>query len=61
MNCNCRWWNAFLALVVVVFTIWTPATWTKWLVVAAGAIILAHAFGCCKCSCGTEAKPKKKR
>ena len=64
--CHCKWWGAILGLVIIVFSLWTPATWTKWLVVIAGLIVLLHAFGCCggKCSCETEtskAKPKRKR
>jgi len=66
--CN-KWWEALLALVVILFTLWTPATWTKWLVVIAGLIMLFHAFGCDNCNpsltmsktVAVKAKPKKRR
>ncbi len=61
--CDCdKWWGIILGLVIVVFTLWTPAVWVKWLVVVAGIIIILHAFGCCKCNCETnELKVKRKK
>ena len=56
--CGSKWWGVILALVVIIFTLWTPAMWTKWLVVAAGIIMLLHAFGFCG---GEKVKPKGKK
>ncbi|MBU0894484.1 MAG: hypothetical protein KKF48_00820 [Nanoarchaeota archaeon] len=62
--CDCnKWWGVFLGLIVIVFTLWIPTTWTKWLVVLAGVIILFHAFKCNTCSTEvpvTKGKKKKK-
>jgi hypothetical protein len=63
--CKCKWFGVILALIVIVFTLWTSVAWTKWLVVIAGLLMLFHAFGCFKCGCCetemSKAKPKRKR
>jgi len=61
MKCNCKCGGGLLALVIIVFTLWTPAAWTKWLVVVSGVLILLHALLCRHCSCEVESKPKRKR
>lgn len=61
--CSCnKWWGILLGLVIVVFTLWTPVAWTKWLVIVAGVIVLFHAFKCDTCSTEMpKAKPKRKK
>jgi len=63
MGGNCKWIQIVIGLVVVIFTLWPQGTWSKWLVVIAGALIVVHASSCKKCGvCAPEAgKGKKKR
>lgn len=61
MNCNCRWTEFILALVVLVFVIWPTqifsATVSWWLVLVAAVLLLIHSIfhhrcGCEMCSSG---------
>ena len=65
MGCNCRWTEVVIGLVVVIFTLWPQGTWSKWLVVVAGALLVLHAFSCKNCGgiCAPEetGKGKKKK
>ncbi len=70
---NCKWGEALLALIVLVFTIWPTqilsATMSWWLVVIAAALILIHSLFCKKCGglccmgkmSNMDMKPKRKR
>ena len=47
-NCNCRCMEAFLAIVILVFSFWIlELTWltSKWIIVAAAVILLLHGLG----------------
>lgn len=63
MGCNCKWTEIVIGLIVVIFTLWPQGTWSKWVVVVAGAILVIHAFGCKKCGgvCAPEATSKGKK
>ena len=54
-----KWWGVLMAAIVIVFTLWTPAMWTKWLVVLVGVLMLFHAFKCDTCSTDKGKKKKK--
>ena len=57
----CKWLGALLPIIVIVFTLWVPAVWVKWLVVASGLIMLIHVFGCKKCKNVAVEEPKVKK
>jgi len=66
MNCNCRWTEFVVAVLVLVFTIWptqifaAKASW--WLVVIAAAVLLVHSLMCSKChGLCTMGKGRKKK
>jgi len=65
MGCNCKVTEVIIAIVVILFTLWSPAEWTMWLVVIAGAALLFHAFSCKNCGAGAMVaaapKPGKKK
>ena len=69
MNCNCRWTEIVLAIVILVFVIWPTqifsATVSWWLVVIAAAILLLHSIFHHKCGCdmcsGKGMKGSKRR
>jgi hypothetical protein len=46
---ECKHMEAILLLMILVFTLWTPVLWIKWLVVGSAALLLVHKFGCKKC------------
>ena len=54
-NCNCRWTELVLAVVILVFTLWPTqifsATVSWWLVIIAAAILLLHAIFHHRCHC----------
>jgi len=56
-----KWWDFLVALVVVVFTLWVPGTWAKWLVVLAGLFMVYHAFRGSKHSEAPVKKSKTKK
>lgn len=62
MNCNCKHCGAILAVVILVFSFWDVAwaSWltSKWIIVAAAAIMFLHDF-VCPCNMGS-CKPVKK-
>ena len=53
MNCKCTWTNTILAVVIIVFSF---VDWySQWIIVAAAALILIHAFVHKSCqACGTS-------
>jgi len=57
MQCNCRWTEIILAIVIVIFSLVKTAA-SKWLLFAAGIILFLHAL-ICK-NCGTSCMPEKK-
>ena len=46
--CNCRWSEAILSIVILVFALWPTqifsANTSMWIVVVAAAVLLIHAF-----------------
>jgi hypothetical protein len=44
-----KWCGILLPLIIIVFTLWQPVAWVSWLVVAAGVLLLLHAFMCKTC------------
>ncbi|MEX0932814.1 MAG: hypothetical protein WDZ77_01815 [Candidatus Pacearchaeota archaeon] len=68
MNCDCKWVEVVLALVVLIFTIWSgqilSTQVSEWLVVIAAALLLIHSLACKKCFGGMKSstsKSKKRR
>ncbi|MFH1325810.1 MAG: hypothetical protein ABIH49_03540 [archaeon] len=60
----CRWTEAVLAIVIIVFTWWPTqilsAMVSKWIVIVAAAYLLLHAFTCKHCKgimMGMKSKP----
>lgn len=41
---DCKWMSALLPLIIVVFTLWEPVAWVKWLVVVSAIILLIQVF-----------------
>ena len=67
-NCNCRWTELVVALVILVFTVWPTQIFSAgvswWVVVVAALLLLIHSIFHHKCVCGMcmkEDMPKKKR
>ena len=64
MNCNCKWVETVLGLVILVVTIWPGilgAGATRWVVIVAAALLLIHAWKCQNCgTCMPETASKKK-
>ena len=58
---TCRWTEAVLALIVLVFTIWSTQIFSAgvswWLVVIAAVLLIIHSLFCHKCGglCRTPA------
>ena len=51
---GCRWLEAILAVVIIVFAywptmIWTNPMWSEWVVIVSAALLLLHALFCMKC------------
>ena len=65
MECNCKWTEVVLAIIVIVFSVLVSTSWSKWIVFIAAVVLLFHAFGCKNCAtCMPEAKKsiaKKKK
>jgi len=70
MECNCKWTEVIIALVILIVVIWPDllgmsVSW--WITIIAAVVLLAHAFMCKNCgSCKTDAeagmkKSRKKR
>ena len=59
------WCEALIALVVIIFVLW-ETTYSKWILLIAGVVLLIHSFTCKKCFAGHNhgmmmpAKGKKK-
>ena len=60
MECNCRWTESVIAIVILVFTFWNTVTWGKWVVAIAATVLLVHSFSCKNC-CAFEMKGRKGR
>ncbi len=69
MNCNCRWCELILGLVILVVTIWPGiigATASMWVVIIGAALLVLHSLFHHKCGCGMcmekmPAKAKKSK
>ncbi|MCA9485981.1 MAG: hypothetical protein KC506_04005 [Nanoarchaeota archaeon] len=52
MNCNCKWFEVIVAIVVFVLALW-PALLgmevSKWVIVVAAVVLFVHAFMCKNC------------
>ena len=65
MNCNCKWYELVLAVIILVFVIWPTqilsATVSWWLIVIAAVLLIIHSLFCNKCSglCTGMIKGKK--
>lgn len=59
MNCDCRWVEIPLGIVVILFTWWT-IPYAMWIVTVAAALLIIHALTCKNCkACKTDMKPMK--
>ena len=64
-NCNCKWTETILGLVILIVTLWpnilgTGASW--WVVVIAAILLVVHAWSCGKCGmCMHEEMPRSGR
>ena len=51
---GCRWIEALLAIVIIVFAYPKLVDWNnEWVIIAAAALILLHVLFCSKCCSGT--------
>ena len=46
------WCEAILAIIIIVFAFLDQFSWSKWVVVIAGVILLIHSFSCNSCFAG---------
>ena len=67
-NCNCKWTEIVLALVILVFAMWPTLVFSamasKWIVVIAALVLLLHGLFHHKCSCDNcmpKTTPAKKK
>lgn len=58
MNCNCKWTESVLALLILVFAFWQVA-WSQWIIVIAAVILLLHSWMCKTCAMCQEHSTKK--
>ena len=68
MNCNCKWCEAVIAVIILLFAYWptlfgVSAMTSKWIVVIAAIVLLIHSFVCKRCMMCDDHKmsSKKKR
>ncbi len=57
------WCELLIAIVVIIFALW-ETTYSKWILVIAGIVLLIHSFTCKKCFGGHSmamASAKKRR
>ena len=65
MNCNCKWTQTILGLLILLVVIWPgifSAVVNKWILIVVAILLVLHSF-CCK-SCGVHKHaemPKKRR
>jgi len=64
-NCNCKWTEIILGVLILVFAWWATA-YSQWIVTIAAVLLLLHALSCKNCGRCSEhqMKPvakKKKR
>ncbi|MFH1308001.1 MAG: hypothetical protein ABIH72_04070 [archaeon] len=57
--CNYKVIEIVLGLVVLVFALW-ETTYSKWLIVIAGVLLILHALICKECKVPAAAAPVKK-
>ena len=61
MECNCKVTEIVLAAIVIVFS-FLSWTYSKWIVVIAGVLLLTHALCCKNCAeCSTDKMPAKSK
>ncbi|NCO11725.1 hypothetical protein CO038_02225 [Candidatus Pacearchaeota archaeon CG_4_9_14_0_2_um_filter_39_13] len=59
MNCNCKWTETVLALVIIVFALWADWMYSQWIVVIAAILLLIHAWACKSCAnCRMKEMPR---
>ena len=67
MNCNCRWYELVLAVVILVFVIWPTQIFSAavswWLVIIAAVLLIIHSLICKHCGgvCVGMMKGKKRK
>ena len=50
MNCNCKWCQLVLAVVILVFAIWPGiVSWSNWVIIVAAVLLIVHSLSCNKC------------
>lgn len=52
MNCNCKWFETVLAVVIFVFAVWPELVGmvaSKWIIAIAAVLLLIHAWSCRNC------------
>ena len=64
MNCNCKWFETIVALLILVFSFWRTTT-GDWIIIIAAIALLLHSWVCKNCGmCKTDEMPmpsKKKK
>lgn len=59
MNCNCKWTETVLAIIILVFAFWTSWAYSQWVVIIAAVLLLIHAWACKSCAnCDMKEMPK---
>ena len=66
MNCNCRWCEGIVAIVILLVAIWPGiigAVASNWVIIIAAAVLLLHSVFHHACGCGmcSGDMPKKRR
>ena len=62
MGYNCKWTEAIIGIVIIVFVWWQVGTSvSQWIVTVAAALLILHAFRCDNCSVNVSSVKKGKR
>lgn len=48
MNCNCKWVESALAIIIIVFA-FIDKSYSQWIIVIAAALLLIHSWTCKSC------------
>ena len=58
MNCNCKWVETVLAIVIIVFVLLETGA-SQWIVLIAAILLLIHSWMCKNCKMPARAPEKK--
>jgi len=61
MECNCKWTETILGIVILVFALW-GGMYADWVIIISAVLLLIHAWKCKNCgTCMPEEQSKPMR